>query len=449
MVNNNVILLLFCFWISATYGLNDDDNDHLQRRKSQLRSKRKGGTRGITTRRRTTQVGNYTDKEFVGEYPFELPKISFTDRSQDSVEPSSLPSSEPSQQHQQHQSNPTHSPTSDRRTLVTIIGAGAAGLSASYTLNHHGMTDFIILEASDDLGGRVKADTSFTNDTFPLDLGASFVQYPEALTRILQNENVMDVPTGTGLPNFVGYSYYDFFKDYIAPRDSSKIQYDCRVIDVDYSSSNDEGIAITCEDGTKFISGYVIVTVPLSILKDGDINFSPPLPTSMTADHPGWMWGGFKIFFEFTEDFVTGSFCFPDVPGAYGECLNLDGESLFWDISSINGKLENGNTIVEGYVLGEPSDQFTTMADEEITQLVLELMDEKYDGQASRYLVNSMAVNWSTNPNIRGSLSSVGYDWIPGNPSGSQNIGNKVWIAGEAFPVDGENGWVDAGTYIV
>ena len=328
-------------------------------------------------------------------------------------------------------------------TAVTIIGAGAAGLAASYTLKHHNVTDFVIVEASNMLGGRAQKDTSFTNGAYPLDLGPSFIKYPDAIRRIIGRDDVMEEPPGTGLPNFVNYSYHDFLNDYIAPSDAT-IHYGCRVTSVEYTTNE---VVTVCQDGNVFQSQFVILTVPLPILKEGDIAFNPPLPTSMTVNHPGWMWGGFKIIFEFQSDFV-GSFCFPDIPGAQGECLNLDGESLFWDASAINQRLDNGNTIVAGYILGKPSDPFVTLSDDNLAERVLALMDEIYNGQASENLVGYLVINWSKNPNIRGTLSSWGYDKPgTGNPSGAQNIQDKVWVAGEAFPVDGSNGWVDSGIF--
>lgn len=42
------------------------------------------------------------------------------------------------------------------RTNVLILGGGMAGLAAAYTLQAAGMHDFLLLEAADRLGGRVR-----------------------------------------------------------------------------------------------------------------------------------------------------------------------------------------------------------------------------------------------------------------------------------------------------
>ena len=107
-----------------------------------------------------------------------------------------------------------------------------------------------------------------------------------------------------------------------------------------------------------------------------------------------------------------------------------------------------------GYILGDQSLPYIGMDDEEIVRNVLDLLDDKFNGRASHNYIpgRSLVINWSKNENIKGTLSSWGYDKPkdkggPGNPSGAQSIVDKVWIAGEAFPVDGQNGWVDAGAF--
>mmetsp|Transcript_4771 Transcript_4771/g.9280 ORF Transcript_4771/g.9280 Transcript_4771/m.9280 type:complete len:429 (-) Transcript_4771:326-1612(-) len=364
-------------------------------------------------------------------------------------------------------------PVEDVPTYHTvIIGAGAAGLSASYTLIHHGIpsSQIRILESSNQLGGRARKDTTFMAErnggkaAYPLDVGGSFIQYPDAIRRIVGRNDVMATPEGTGLPIFVNYTYWDFFNDYMAPKEEDVVHYGCRVTEVDYSLERWNKVATTCSDGRKYLSDHVIATVPLPILKVGDISFQPPLPRSMTIDHPGHMWEGFKIFLEFdgsnTLTFADG-LCIEDIVpdyvydgGSSGSCETNEGENLFWDYSSVHWESKNGRTVMAGYILGDQSLPYIGMDDEEIVQAVLYLLDDKFNGKASQDYIpgRSLVINWSKDENTRGALSSWGYDKPKdkggtGNPSGAQSIEDKVWIAGEAFPIDGENGWIDAGAF--
>ena len=45
-------------------------------------------------------------------------------------------------------------------------------------------------------------------------------------------------------------------------------------------SQNAQGVTLTTDKGKKFTADYVIVTVPLGVLKAGSISFSPPLPAA-------------------------------------------------------------------------------------------------------------------------------------------------------------------------
>ena len=70
------------------------------------------------------------------------------------------------------------------------VGAGAAGITAGYTLLQEGFNDFIILEASSTHLGRIKKLENFTN--FPIDIGAEWIHAdPSILTTIVNDANVL------------------------------------------------------------------------------------------------------------------------------------------------------------------------------------------------------------------------------------------------------------------
>eukprot|EP01117_Protostelium_nocturnum_P010441 TRINITY_DN3758_c0_g2_i5.p1 TRINITY_DN3758_c0_g2~~TRINITY_DN3758_c0_g2_i5.p1 ORF type:complete len:244 (-),score=76.90 TRINITY_DN3758_c0_g2_i5:158-889(-) len=55
---------------------------------------------------------------------------------------------------------------------VIVIGAGISGLSAASTLVDNGITDFLLLEGRDRIGGRIHQAPEFS---CPIDLGASWI----------------------------------------------------------------------------------------------------------------------------------------------------------------------------------------------------------------------------------------------------------------------------------
>lgn len=66
--------------------------------------------------------------------------------------------------------------TKTRRTKVLILGAGVAGLVAAKTLQDNGISDFLILEAQDYIGGRFK-QRSFAG--VKLEEGANWIHYAD------------------------------------------------------------------------------------------------------------------------------------------------------------------------------------------------------------------------------------------------------------------------------
>lgn len=62
------------------------------------------------------------------------------------------------------------------RKKVLILGAGAAGITAAKTLYDRGVTDFLVLEGQDYIGGRIK-QASLAG--VKMELGANWIQYAD------------------------------------------------------------------------------------------------------------------------------------------------------------------------------------------------------------------------------------------------------------------------------
>lgn len=86
---------------------------------------------------------------------------------------------------------------------VVIVGAGVAGLTAAHELKQTGITDVVILEAQDRIGGRVLTDTEYGN---PVELGAEFVHGRRIATwKYIDFLNLPTVPVG-GAPKLIDHS---------------------------------------------------------------------------------------------------------------------------------------------------------------------------------------------------------------------------------------------------
>ena len=323
-------------------------------------------------------------------------------------------------------SNPTQADDSSRSEsgpyFVTIIGAGASGLSAAYKLQQEGITNVVILEAANDIGGRVKKDTSFV-DGYPIELGATIVNDPDTVTKVAGHRfkfNRVD----QGELTFSNYSFYDFFAHDVADKLDATILLNCQVTEVNYVGLK---VKVECSDGRTFLSKYTIVTVPLQILRDEDIEFVPPLPNRLVKRHPGEMLEGIKVFIKFSRQwFPRKSFCIVRCPAE-----TEDGESYFWDYGVPH------ETLLVGLLMGTPLlDTYEDMDQDEIIQDLLQRMERKFRQPVRRYYQSHLIFNWTDQPFIRGTYSTQGLE-------GPHSVRDKVFLAGEAYPVEQEeHGWV-------
>ena len=66
------------------------------------------------------------------------------------------------------------------KTQVAVLGAGMTGIAAAQALTNSSMTDFIIVDVNDYIGGRIKHTTfglnQTSNEPYVVELGANWVQ---------------------------------------------------------------------------------------------------------------------------------------------------------------------------------------------------------------------------------------------------------------------------------
>ena len=315
---------------------------------------------------------------------------------------------------------------------VIIIGAGAGGLSAGYLLQQQGI-DFEILEASQNYGGRMKINTDFAD--FPIPLGAEWLETSsDIFEEIVNDSNVeVDIETVADSPDrkFVNYSWFNFFEEYIVPSIADKISYQTIAQSIDYSGDK---VVVTTQNG-EYIADKVIVSVPLKILQDGDITFTPNLTgDKLDAINSTVIWEGFKAFFEFSTNFYgDNEFEFPIIPSS-------DGQKLYY-----NAALgQNTDKHILGlFVVGKPALDYISLSDDALKNFILSELDSIYDNQATPNYVKHIAQNWNNEPFIKAGYMSDDADWRSVRDLGKA-IDDKIYFAGGAY-TDG-NDWVSVHT---
>lgn len=319
---------------------------------------------------------------------------------------------------------------------VLIIGAGAAGLTAAYRLSQLGI-NFQILEASSNFGGRMKTTDDFVD--FPIPLGAEWLhirrrvfdeiindpttevtikttKYKAIDKALYDGEEAFMIEMGFGIDQkFMGSSWLDFYKQYILPSIQDKIIYKQIVKSIDYVSDK---ITIKTQNDV-FEADKVIVTVPVKMLQNNAITFTPQLPKDkQEAIRDVTVWDGFKAFIEFSEKF------YPTITE-----FNVSGQKMYYDASYGQNSERN---VLGFFTVGPSTLPYQQLSESELIKYILKELDELFDGKASRSYLKHISQNWSHEPYIKGAYVYDGESWRTIRTLG-KSVSNKVFFAGTAY----------------
>lgn len=231
---------------------------------------------------------------------------------------------------------------------------------------------------------------------------------------------------------------------------ADKVQLNKAVLEVDYSS---EVISLSVQDTlTQEVSAEqvdkLIVTVPVSILKSGDITFSPALPADkVTAlSHIG-MDASIRIILEFKRSDFFG----PETATILG---GTEAPSYF--LSGAGRSDQNKTFSIT--INGSKAEELTTKTDLEMVEQVLGELDlvfgppgnkasanirRKIDDQQNDLGIIYVVQDWTKEPYIKGGQS---YPLVGGTNADritlAAPVEEKLYFAGEATDTTGEFGTV-------
>jgi lysine-specific histone demethylase 1B len=195
------------------------------------------------------------------------------------------------------------------------------------------------------------------------------------------------------------------------------------VTTINYS---DDIITVSDDQGNAYFANKVILTVPITILQAGDIDFVPPLPTAKTeAFNRIGMGPGMKVFLKFSNRFFDENIIGGPICAAYAD------ESV--------GK--NGNDhVLLAFVMGDQAAALSALDDDQlITTALLAELDEMYQGQASSSFLDSYVEDWSRRPFIRGAYSYSTIGIGDARTIAAQPLADKLFFAGEAMNITGHH----------
>ena len=345
---------------------------------------------------------------------------------------------------------------SDRTSssTVLVIGAGAAGLSAGYLLKQKGI-DFKILEASPGYGGRIKKTDDFAD--FPIPLGAEWLTVRTSIFDKIVNDDAVSVDVNTvgynqndeygiwknnklllsdlgsfNYRKFVNSTWFDFFDEHIVPSISQDIVCNAAVNTVDYTGSK----VMVSTESEVYTADKVIVTVPLKIIQNGTVKFTPPLPKNkLKAIDNAVVWDGIKVFLAFSERFYPTYIDFKITP-------ETDGQVSYFDAAY--GQHTDKN-ILGLFAVGTPAKNYTSFDDDDLKNYILNELDKIFSNRATPNYIDHIVQDWSKEPYIQGAYLNDYEDWKTVRTL-SKPVADKIYFAGEAYTSGDDWGSVQAAT---
>lgn len=335
---------------------------------------------------------------------------------------------------------------------VLVVGAGPAGISAAALLARAGV-DVRVLEARPTYGGRIRHTRDFVD--FPIPLGGEWLhedrdeltditggRAPEIELAAYQSSDEEAFYDGTLAASvmgddpdsdlkFVGSSWLDFFETYLLPNIVDLIDYNIEIVGVDHSGDR---VILTSAEGVTYEADRAIVTVPLKLLQDDRITFTPPLPDEhRQAIEQAEIWGGMKVFVEFSERFYPVYLSFPD-------SYTPEGQRLYYDASY--GQKSDAN-VLGLFAVGRQAERYQALdEDDELRDFILAELDEIFDGAASRTYVQHIAKNWNDEPFARAAYLADEADWrVPSTLA--ERFSDRLFLAGDAYTSHGDWSAVD------
>lgn len=192
-----------------------------------------------------------------------------------------------------------------------------------------------------------------------------------------------------------------------------------RVSKIDYSA---EKAKVTTQSQT-YEADYVIVTVPLGVLKKGVVSFNPVLPTSkQNAIEKIGMNAVNKFFLKWDKQFWDNNefiFYTPKVKDKYNFFVN------------INKLATNANALMTFAYAQAARDTESQTDAQIISEIMLHLRD--IYGNSTPNPTNMLRTKWNSNPNSYGSYSftQVGMTSMNQFDDLAASVNNRLFFAGE------------------
>lgn len=221
-------------------------------------------------------------------------------------------------------------------------------------------------------------------------------------------------------------SCYDFLDKLLVSKVSSQVSLNTIATHINYQENT---IKVTDASGTIHEAQKVLLTVPISVLREGAIEFTPSLPSQkLSAFNKIGMDACIHVLLKFSapfypEQIIGGTTCAQYFDTTYGK--------------------EASNHVLSAVCMGVQAEKLSGLSETEIVDAIIAELDEMFEGVASSRFQGAHVKNWWNMPHIQGAFSFC----KPGHGEDArldlaESVANKLYFAGEASHCNGHHGTV-------
>jgi monoamine oxidase len=211
-----------------------------------------------------------------------------------------------------------------------------------------------------------------------------------------------------------------------------KVKLNTPIKRIDYAAN--ARVSIEDAQGLRQSFDKVLITVPLTILQNSEIQFSPALPDAkLNALKRIGMGAGMKVILAFSRRFWA----------ADTGCIISSGAIPKYWVSSLGRSSQA--FVLTGFVMGSKAEALSGLPTATAIQTVVRDLDAMYGaGVASGALVNARIMDWTKEPFIKGAYSYplVGGGGLATRQDLAAPVQRKLYFAGEATHYGGHSGTV-------
>lgn len=198
-------------------------------------------------------------------------------------------------------------------------------------------------------------------------------------------------------------------------------------------------VEVKNHEGQILMAKKVIISVPITILRDNDITFNPPLPVQKqkAIQSIGMDEGACKLFLKFSMKFWEGNIGILICADCFIPEIWIDG----------GPSRESDQWVFVGFATGDSGRYIGSVGEEEAIRLFLNQLDKIFGSPykptpASDHFIEGILFDWTKMPYVRGSYSYPKLNSVGCRKELKKPVMNKLFFCGEATS-DCESGTVN------